>query len=54
MKKVLFVLLLVSTIMNAGLISGWVRIGSPEEATQTAYIDSQRDLMTALIDKENQ
>ena len=50
MKKSLFILLLVSVALNVGLISGYVRIGSPQSFEQMAYTDNQRALMSALVE----
>lgn len=51
--SVLFTLLIISLALNAGLVTGHVRIGSPEKMREMAYNDSQRALMDALIG-ENQ
>jgi hypothetical protein len=45
-------LLIVSLALNVGLISGVVRIASPEQHVEMAYSDSQRALMDALVKGE--
>lgn len=47
--SVLFTLLIISLSLNAGLITGHVRIGSPEKMQEMAYNDNQRALMNALV-----
>lgn len=49
----LFTLLLISAALNAGLITGYVRIGSPEKFERMAVEDSQRALLTALVEDTN-
>jgi hypothetical protein len=49
--SVAFTLLIVSAALNVGLISGYVRIASPETHVQTAYTDAQRGLMDALVEE---
>lgn len=46
----LVTLCLLETLLLGGLISGYVRIGSPESMQQLAYTDSQRELMNRLVD----
>ncbi len=49
MKQVILTLLFISLSLNAGLITGYVRIGSPEKMQEMAYNDTQRALMDALV-----
>lgn len=42
----------VSAVLNIGLVCGYIRNASPDTLTQTAYLDSQRELMTALVEDE--
>jgi len=51
--SVLFTLLIVSLGLNAGLISGNVKIGTKEQLQEVAYNDNQRALMDALVDDTN-
>lgn len=46
----LFTLLTVSAALNVGLITGHIRIGSPEKLQEMAYTDSQRAMMAALVE----
>jgi len=41
---------IVSAVLNIGLVSGYVRIASPDQHKEMAYADSQRALMSALVE----
>lgn len=53
MKQATLTLLAISLLLNVGLITGYIRIASPEKQQEMAYSDSQRALMSALV-KDNQ
>ncbi len=50
MKPTFITLFIVSLIVNIGLVTGWVRIASPEQHQEMAYNDTQRELMQALVE----
>lgn len=50
MKQVVITLFLVSAILNAGLIMGYIKVGSPEKLAEVAYNDTQRAMMSALVE----
>ncbi len=47
--KYTLTLFIVSVLLNIGLITGYVKIGSPEKLQETAYFDDQRERLTALM-----
>ena len=51
MKPTFITLFIVSLIVNIGLVTGWVRIASPEQHQEMAYNDTQRELMQALVEE---
>lgn len=48
--KVCITLLICSAVLNIGLVSGYIRVASPDSHAQVAYMDNQRELMTELME----